>query len=118
MCLLILFSRKIGELQDEVEFWQGQYADCKAQMEGFLKQTDVVTFEDGRYTDSQRSLHGAYVYESWCKERPEDHQDSNGENGRHFTTTTSWFNFCKVYAVGGTECGSFSPEGRNTFRRR
>jgi hypothetical protein len=68
-----LFSRKIGELQEEVEFWQGQNADCKEQMEGFLKQTDVVTFEDGRYTDSQRSLHGAYVYESWCKERPEDH---------------------------------------------
>jgi hypothetical protein len=34
-------------LQEEVEFWQGQYADCKEQMEGFLKQTDVVTFEDG-----------------------------------------------------------------------
>ena len=37
-----LFSRKIGELQDEVEFWQGQYADCKEHMEGFLKQKDVV----------------------------------------------------------------------------
>jgi hypothetical protein len=43
-----LFSRKIGELQEEVKFWQGQYVDCKEQMEGFLKQTDVVTFEDGR----------------------------------------------------------------------
>jgi uncharacterized protein (UPF0335 family) len=52
-----LFSRKIGELQDEVEFWQGQYANCKEQMEGFLKQTDVVTFEDGRYTDTVREVY-------------------------------------------------------------
>ena len=52
-----LFSRKIGELQDEVEFWQGQYANCKEQMEAFLKQTDVVTFEDGRYTDTVREVY-------------------------------------------------------------
>jgi hypothetical protein len=26
-------------------------------MEGFLKQTDVVTFEDGRYTDTVREVY-------------------------------------------------------------
>lgn len=52
-----LFSRRIDELKDEVAFWQGQYLECHEQMEAFLNQREIVTYHDGRYTDTIREVY-------------------------------------------------------------
>ncbi|CAC5388732.1 unnamed protein product [Mytilus coruscus] len=49
--------RRIGELKEEVAFWQGQYLECQEQMEAFLTQREIVTFHDGRYTDIIREVY-------------------------------------------------------------
>ncbi|CAC5422948.1 unnamed protein product [Mytilus coruscus] len=73
---------KEQELKEEVAFWQGQYFECQEQMEAFLNQREVVTFHDGRYTDSIIEVYMELMcMRVGAKNVPEiDHQDCYGKD--------------------------------------
>jgi hypothetical protein len=52
-----LYSRKVHELKEELDFWPTRCISYEEQMEEFISQRDIVTFKDGRYQDHVRQLY-------------------------------------------------------------